>query len=69
MTKGIEIYRPSNGTEGKCFLNKFCDNCATDVNHCEIQMNSELYDEDDKEYPTEWQYLNNEPVCTKFEEK
>lgn len=50
-------YRPSNGTEGMIFMDKFCD----------IISNTMAYDINDPEYPKEWIYNEkNEPVCTKW---
>ncbi len=69
-------YRPSNGTEGMCFIDEYCCNCIhgkyehtgdTNDNPCEILSRSFLYDVDEKEYPEEWTYDDKgEPCCTAF---
>lgn len=69
-----ESYRPSNGTEGMMFEDKFCCNCIhekychTGVHGdktCEIQLRAFMFDQRDKEYPKEWVYDDNDkPTCT-----
>ena len=69
-------YRPSNGTEGMFFEDKFCSNCihekychTGDENdlQCKILINAFMYDQRDKEYPKEWVYdANGQPTCTAF---
>jgi hypothetical protein len=67
MGKDIEIYRPSNGTEGMIFMDEHCDKCFHDRNEdCEIIVASMLYDTNEPEYPKEWRYISNNPTCTKF---
>lgn len=71
-------YRPSNGTEGMIFEEKFCNRCklqaddtlAEDRGYCEILTNSMLYEIGDPEYPKEWVY-NDEGWgrCTAFQPK
>ena len=67
-------YRPSNGTEGDTFTEKFCDNCLkedldNDV-YCPINNKTMLHDIEDAEYPSEWQYSPyGQPVCTAFERR
>ena len=70
----IKKYRPSNGTEGEFFMNYYCDRCKHDSAYrngtgysCEIVSDAITLDIDDENYPTEWQYKDGEPVCTKFE--
>ena len=62
-------YRPSNGTEGMIFMDKFCDQCVYDLSeNCDILADTFCYDVDDPEYPEEWicdEDLQN-PRCTKF---
>jgi len=70
----IEKYRPSNGTEGMIFLDKFCDHCMHDDPdneiYCEIIEKTMMFDVDDKGYPTEWRYgEDGQPICTKFKQK
>lgn len=73
MKKGRK-YRPSNGTEGDCFIEKYCMNCLhCDPNpdgdkQCMILCNTMEYDIDDEEYPSEWTYdEDNNPICTKWQ--
>lgn len=60
-----EKYRPSNGTEGDCFIAVFCCRCArsehlqadaTDTTPagCPILDLTFRHDVDDPEYPAEW---------------
>ena len=73
-------YRPSNGSEGEYFFEKWCSNCwrdrpmSTGVDFdrceadecCEIIARSFAYNVDDAEYPIEWCWMNGEPTCTAF---
>ena len=66
-------YRPSNGTEGMWFADKFCANCIHDnpdyeakEPRCEILTLTMCFDVTDKEYPKEWCYEDGKPTCTKF---
>lgn len=69
-------YRPSNGSEGDWFCDKFCRNCINgkyehtmdiDDNPCEILTASFLFDIYEKEYPKEWVYdSESKPSCTAF---
>lgn len=69
-------YRPSNGTEGMYFTEKFCENCIHEkFMHsqqagdacCEIFSATLIYDQRDKEYPKEWVYdAEGKPTCTAF---
>ncbi len=70
-------YKPSNGTEGECFIGAWCANCARDK-----VMNGEADEADAFEDETlhceilgasfrgeaqEWQYgADGQPVCTAF---
>lgn len=64
----IELYRPSNGTEGDLFNMRFCYRCARFFNNCQIELLTMAYDTSDPEYPREWRYVNGKPVCVKFED-
>lgn len=68
MGRTLELYRPSNGTEGMCFEAEFCDRCVHDSeDKCEIHDRALLFDTDDKEYPHEWWYDGEgNPTCTAF---
>lgn len=62
-------YRPSNGTEGMIFEEKFCEQCKLYENGgCIIWFNAGLYEINEPEYPKEWVYdAENKPTCTAFE--
>ena len=69
-------YRPSNGTEGVMFQERFCDRCAKDdYDHetgggilCPIIGDTMCFDVTDSEYPKAW-VINErgQPICTEFE--
>jgi hypothetical protein len=69
-------YCPSNGTDGMIFIEKFCEQCIHEKfihtgkepdKKCDIFSNTMVYDINDKEYPSEWQYDENDnPTCTSF---
>jgi len=62
-------YRPSNGTEGEIFMEKWCERCMLDTedNPCEILTSTLAFEIDDPEYPKEWRYdFDGRPMCTKF---
>lgn len=68
-------YRPSNGTEGACFMELHCLQCIHEKfshsqNHddakCDILSRSFLHQLGEKDYPVEWVYKNNIPTCTAF---
>ncbi len=66
-------YRPSNGTEGMGFIETYCANCIHENPNPELKPNCDIlsrtmwYGVNDKEYPTEWVYNeDNKPCCTEF---
>ncbi len=60
-------YRPSNGTEGEMFMERWCHECLKEPD-CDIPSLAMLFDIEDLEYPGEWQYgANGQPKCTAFE--
>jgi hypothetical protein len=62
-----ESYRPSNGTEGMCFIDKWCAECVNDEHEdCPILAASFAYDEDDPRYPKEWVIEGGCAKCTAF---
>lgn len=68
------LYRPSNGTEGMCFIEKYCMNCLhCDPNphgkkQCKILCATMCFSVNDPEYPKEWIYDENDtPCCTKWQ--
>lgn len=67
----MKKYRPSSGTEGIWFTDKFCDHCIhqhpdpDNPKQCNILMRTMCYDVNEKEYPEEWTYNeSNKPTCT-----
>lgn len=64
-----KLYRPSNGTEGMIFMEKFCDKCKKNNtgDGCKILADSLCFEVNEPEYPKEWVYdENNKPTCTSF---
>ena len=65
-------YRPSNGTEGMIFEEHFCANCIYDnpdpdkEPRCDIITNAMCFSPTEPEYPREWIYKHDKPMCTKF---
>lgn len=61
-------YRPSNGTEGHAFQERFCRRCVHDQEYgdpCRILMRSMLFGIEDDQYPSEWTHdEEGRPVCT-----
>lgn len=71
-------YRPSNGSEGADFCERWCANCVHDNydmvtgegESCEILMRTLVFDLDDSEYPEEWQREPGQaPRCTAFHDR
>lgn len=71
----IEKYRPSNGTEGECFMAQWCARCERDrarredfeADGCPIVVNTMAYGIDDPEYPQEWRRDGPQgPRCVAF---
>ena len=70
----MKKYRPSNGTEGDCFMSKHCYQCIHDnpdctakAPRCDIMTLTMCLDLNDKDYPKEWIYgEDDKPKCTKF---
>ncbi len=74
MKRRIELYRPSSGSEGMGFMERFCCKCfheramtnpKGEGKACSIVAKTMAYDERDKEYPREWRYVDGKPTCTK----
>lgn len=78
----IRLYKPSNGTAGRCFIESWCGRCksdrvmngdvdaedAGDDEYCRILNATFCHDIGDPKYPREWRYNEaGEPVCTAFE--
>ena len=69
-----EPYRPSNGTEGEIFRDRWCDRCEKDVHgDCQIYVRTLVYDTADAKYPVEWRRPADDDSwpgraeCTAFE--
>lgn len=68
-------YRPSNGTEGAIFERAWCARCKHEPDYepggkdCMIQFHAFWNDIGDEDYPKEWIWKRERPVCTAFEEK
>ena len=69
-----ERYRPSNGTEGEIFMERWCARCWRDAafradqgDSCPIAAATMAFDIDDPEYPAEWIEDETGPRCTAFE--
>lgn len=72
-------YRPSNGTEGEGFMERFCERCERDRrwrleerDPCPILSDTMLYGVEDPAYPKEWVVDDDghtNPRCTAFEEE
>jgi hypothetical protein len=67
---GKEKYRPSNGTEGEMFQERWCHQCTKDTegDPCNILTSAFFFDLDDPEYPCEWTFSpEGQPMCTAFQ--
>lgn len=62
-----EPYRPSNGSEGACFMERFCFRCWHDRNEdCAILAATLCYAAGDPHYPAEWIEDSQGPRCTQY---
>lgn len=69
-------YRPTSGTEGAAFQERWCDHCARDAafradpdfgTGCQIVADTFAYDITDPKYPKEWVFdAEGRPKCTAF---
>ncbi len=74
-----QLYRPSNGTEGIYFQERWCDHCKADKafrdsgyedgDGCPILAATMGYDITHPKYPREWQWQKGEPICTAFDDE
>jgi len=76
----VELYQPANGTEGQCFFDDWCCQCARDramregdpIDECDddeicpIIAKTFAHDVDDPEYPPEWRIVEGRAICTAF---
>jgi len=79
MGKAGEKFRPSNGTEGCFFEDKFCSQCRnekfmhtqdTNDKQCDILNDALTFDLDEEKYPKEWTYDEaGDPTCTAYVHK
>jgi len=78
MGRPGQPYRPSNGSEGECFIDHWCGACTHDAVFrddpdsglgCQIVADTFVYDKGDPRYPKEWVYdRSGVPCCTAFAE-
>lgn len=61
-------YRPSNATEGDCFISTWCLGCAKHWDGGgQVLARTFAHDINDPEYPAEWvRDLTGTPLCTAF---
>lgn len=75
MTNKIELYQPSNGTEGDIFMERFCFRCSRCPkspeanNQCLILGKTFAFNIGDAEYPRQWRYVDDKPECTSFNDR
>lgn len=64
-------YRPSNGSEGDMFMERWCFRCTKDDPdrgvYCPIIAATMALDVEDDGYPEEWTYKGGQPCCTAFD--
>ena len=58
-------YRPSNGFEGQCFAERMCHQCQR-FEGCRIMVRAMAFEVGHADYPSEWCWQNQKPVCTAF---
>lgn len=64
--KTLALYRPTNGTEGDCFIAKWCGSCRKEST-CDVVPRAMIFDTSDKEYPREWLEEDGVPRCAAHE--
>lgn len=79
----VRLYRPSSGTEGFDFMERWCGHCAKDKEWsegkpfdecskdevCQIIADTMAYSIEDPKYPQEWVYgADGSPRCLAFEQ-
>ncbi len=63
-----DLYRPSNALEGLDFQVAWCDECRRDANQdCPILARTMILEIDHPDYPKEWVYAAEGPVCLAFD--
>jgi hypothetical protein len=79
MGKPGEPYRPSNGTDGECFMAAYCyagcrhfrkvPSLESHGCHKGIDLRAMAFATDDPGYPREWTYdATGKPTCTAFDD-
>ena len=71
----IELYRPSNHTQGENFMSDHCYQCYKWRDdheakaQCDIVLRTMFYDLSDLKYPKQWRYVDGQPTCTSFKSR
>lgn len=71
----IKKFVPCNGTHGDFFMSEFCYTCSkwsisSDAKtQCDIWIRTQLFDVEEKEYPLQWRYIDDIPVCTAYKNR
>lgn len=65
------LYRPSNGTEGLWFMERWCDHCTKDTKSkpCRILGRTMAFEVTDRSYPRAWIEDEDGPRCTAFSDR
>lgn len=71
---GATLYRPSHGTEGIAFTERWCGSCLRDAafradegDSCLIVAMTMALEVSDPDYPREWIMGERGPICTAWE--
>lgn len=74
MAADSNLYRPSCGTEGAGFIERWCGSCQRDAafrsdegDSCPIVAATMVFAVTDAHYPREWIYGERGPICTAWE--
>jgi len=65
----MQLYRPSNGTEGEAFISRWCDNCMREGDElapCHILTATLIFPVTAPEYASQWVRTPAGPRCTAF---
>jgi hypothetical protein len=77
VSNAVRPYRPSNGTEGEIFMERWCATCQRDADFqdgndgagCEIAARALAFDIGQPDYPAEWCETSEGPLCTAWEKR
>jgi hypothetical protein len=72
VKRGGGKYRPSNGSEGEMFMERWCYQCVFDNEKapCPIIAATMVFGIDEDDYPPDWSYdSDGQPQCTAFERR